>query len=55
MNLVYAWSIERVKPESLDEWLTELDDLLPWQETTSEAAAEIESNSFFSMQAKGSR
>jgi hypothetical protein len=51
--LVYAWAIERVDPEKLDDWEQELVDLLPWQDSQSEAAAEIESESFMSMQAKG--
>lgn len=53
ISLVYAWCIERVDPDKLDEWLVELDDLLPWQDSESEAATNIESASFFAMQAKG--
>jgi hypothetical protein len=53
-NLVYAWCIERVAPDNLDKWHTELNDLLPWQDTDSAAAEELESESFFAMQAKGS-
>lgn len=45
-NLVYAWAIERVPPDKIDEWLTELNDLLPWQTSASEAAVELESASF---------
>lgn len=51
--MVYAWAIERVEPDKFDEWLTELHDLLPWQDSTSEAAAEMESESFMDMMAKG--
>lgn len=53
MGMVYSWCIERVDPEKLDDWIAELDELLPWQDTDSEAAADIESASFFAMQAKG--
>lgn len=53
MSLVYTWCIERVDPEKLDDWVAELDDLLPWQDVQSEAAEEIESSSFFAMQARG--
>jgi hypothetical protein len=54
-NLVYAWVIERVPHDKLDEWQTELLDLLPWQDATSEAAVNLESESFLAMQAKGGR
>jgi hypothetical protein len=50
-NLVYAWCIERVDPEKLDEWKLDLVDLLPWQDSSSSAAIESESDSFFAMQA----
>lgn len=53
--MVYSWAIERVAPDKLDEWLSELADLLPWQDSTSEAAANLESESFLAMQAKGGR
>ena len=52
-NLVYAWAIERVEHDKLDEWLSDLNDLLPWQDADSEAAAQLESESFLAMQAKG--
>ena len=52
-NLVYAWAIERVEPEKLEEWQADLIDLLPWQDSSSEAAANLESESFMAMQAKG--
>jgi hypothetical protein len=55
LNLVYAWAIERVDPEKLDDWNQELVDLLPWQDSQSEAAASMESESFMNMQAKGAR
>jgi hypothetical protein len=51
--MVYAWAIERVEHDKLDDWLAELTDLLPWQDSTSEAAANLESESFLAMQAKG--
>lgn len=53
MNFVYSWCIERVEHDKLDEWLTDLNDLLPWQDSTSEAAVNLESESFFAMQSKG--
>jgi hypothetical protein len=53
-NLVYAWCVERVDPERLEEWQLELADLLPWQEDAeSAAAAAAESDSFLAMQARG--
>lgn len=52
-GLVYAWCIERVPHDKLDEWKAELVDLLPWQDAQSEAATELESASFFAMQANG--
>lgn len=52
-NLVYAWAIERVPRDKLDEFEAELHDLLPWQDVDSEAAVELESASFMAMQAKG--
>lgn len=52
-NLVYAWCIERVAPDKLDDWMAELEDLLPWQDSTSEAAVNAESESFMAMMAKG--
>lgn len=51
--MVYAWAIERVDPEALDEWLEELTELLPWQSSQSEAAAQMESESFMTMMGKG--
>jgi hypothetical protein len=51
--LVYSWAIERVEHDKLDEWLSDLGDLLPWQDSTSEAAVDMESESFMSMMAKG--
>lgn len=49
LNLVYAWCVERMDPEKLDEWNAELLELLPWQDSDSDAGADIESNSFMSM------
>lgn len=51
--VVYSWCVERVPQDKLEEWLVELNDLLPWQDVDSEAAAELESASFFGMQSKG--
>jgi hypothetical protein len=53
--MVYAWAIERVAPDDLDQWHEDLRDLLPWQDTSSEAAVDLESQSFLAMQAKGGR
>jgi hypothetical protein len=39
--------------ESLDEWLDELNELLPWQSSDSDDAAELEAQSFYAMEAKG--
>lgn len=52
-NMVYAWAIERVDPDKFDEWLADLAELLEWQTSDSEAAANLESQSFFDMQSKG--
>lgn len=52
LSLVYAWCIERVEHDKLDEWITDLDDLLPWQDSTSAAATNLESESFFAMQSR---
>src|SRR5690606_37417982 len=51
--LVYAWAIERVEHGKLDEWITDLNELLEWQDGESAASEAIESESFFTMQAKG--
>lgn len=51
--MVYSWCIERIEHDKLDDWLAELHDLLPWQDVNSEAAVNLESESFFAMQAKG--
>lgn len=53
LNLVYSWCIERVPADDLDDWKAELTELLPWQDVNSEAAVNLESESFFAMQAKG--
>lgn len=53
LNMVYAWCIERVEHDKLDDWKMELVDLLPWQDSSSAAAADLESESFLAMQAKG--
>ena len=53
LNMVYSWVIERVPHDKLEDWLRDLEDLLPWQDTSSEAAADIESESFMAMAAKG--
>lgn len=53
LNMVYAWCIERVEHDKLDEWKSELVDLLPWQDSSSEAAINMESESFLAMMGKG--
>ena len=52
-NLVYAWCVERVEHDKLGEWEDQLIDLLPWQDASSEAAVNLESESFLAMQARG--
>lgn len=52
LTLVYAWCMERTDPEKREEFLQDLNDLLPWEESDSEAAAEIESASFMAMMAQ---
>lgn len=51
VGLIYSWAIERVPPDGLEDWEFDLVDLLPWQDSQSEAATEIESQSFFAMMA----
>lgn len=46
LNLVYSWYVERLPHDKYDEWHVELVDLLEWQNADSEAAAELESESF---------
>jgi len=52
LNLVYTWCIERVEHDKIEEWIEELHDLLPWQDATTEAAVNAESESFMAMMAK---
>lgn len=51
-NLVYAWAVERVPSDDQETWHQELTELLPWQDITSEAAIEAESDSFMAMMTK---
>lgn len=44
---IYSWAIERVEHDKLDEWEQDMIDLLPWQDSTSAAAEDIESASFY--------
>jgi hypothetical protein len=53
VNYVYAWAVERVPSDKLSEWLSELRDLLEWQDADSESAADMESESFMNMMSKG--
>lgn len=46
VSLTYAWAVELIDPEKLEDWEMELVDLLPWQDSSSEAATQIESDSF---------
>lgn len=50
-GLVYAWVLERTPHDKIDQLESDLDDLLPWEDSTSEAAAEIEGASFMAMAA----
>lgn len=53
--MVYAWAIERLPSDKVDDWTAELYDLLPWQDVDSEAAVNLESQSFMDMASKGGR
>ena len=53
LNWVYAWAIERVAADKLEEWIADLHEMLPWQDIESETAINLESESFFAAQAKG--
>jgi hypothetical protein len=53
VNYVYSWAVERVPSDKLSEWLSELRDLLEWQDADSESAADMESESFMNMMSKG--
>ena len=44
---VYAWTVNKVPQDKLEEWEQEMTDLLPWQTGTSESAEDIESDSFY--------
>lgn len=52
LGMVYVWALERVEHDKIESWIQELNELLPWQNAQSEAAAEIESASFLAMMAK---
>lgn len=52
VGLVYAWCIERVAHDKIEEWERDLRDPLPWQDADSEAAIQAESDSFMAMMAK---
>lgn len=52
-SLVLAWAVERVEHGKLDAWLQDLNELLEWQDADSEAAIDLESESFMKMMAKG--
>ena len=52
-DLVWAWCVNNTASDKIDEWLNELVDLLPWQDVLSEAAVNLESDSFMAMSAKG--
>lgn len=53
VSLVYAWAIQRIEHDKIEEWEQWLEELLPWQDSTSEAAANAESDSFYAMMNKG--
>lgn len=53
VSLVYAWAVERVDPEGLEDWEFGLVDLLPWQDSQSEAAAQMESDTFMANRGRG--
>lgn len=51
-GLIWAWCIVRVEHDKIEEWEQEMNDLLPWQDSTSEAAVNAESDSFMAMMNK---
>lgn len=53
--LIYAWAIEKVNPEKLNEWISDLDEPLPWQDVDSEAVVKAESDSFYDMMNKSKK
>lgn len=46
IRLVYAWFLQRIDPEKRDEFDMELAEMMPWQSTDTDAAIDIESESF---------
>lgn len=53
LNFVYAFCIERLSSDKIEQWLLDLEELLPWQDTDSEAAIEAESASFMQNLGRG--
>lgn len=50
---VYAWCVERVASDKLEEWIAGLEEPLEWQDQNSESVIQLESDSFMKMMAKG--
>lgn len=51
VNLVFAWWLEHIDPAKYEERMQDLQEPLPWQDSTSLAAEEIESDSFLALMA----
>lgn len=49
--MVYAWLVKHTDASKIAELDAELIDLLPWEDSNSEAAAELEGASFMEMAA----
>lgn len=52
VGLVYAWCVERVPHDKIEEWERDLQEPLPWQDSESESSIQAESDSFMAMMAK---
>lgn len=53
LNFVFQFCMERLPSDKIEEWLADLEELLDWQDTDSDAAIEAESASFMSNLGKG--
>lgn len=52
LNLVYAWAIERVPSDKVEDWLVELAEPLEWQSLDSTYVENLESDSFMAAMAQ---
>lgn len=55
LNIVFVWYMKNIPSDKIEEARATLDDLLPWEDSTSAAAEEIESASFMAAMAKGAK